>query len=344
MNANESQVAEAKFPNEAHSIPWISILTVCYLLSACSTVTDVWDGAAAAAGSLFSSGGDEFADDNEQGFPDLAAVPIESPTTSTAVEREAATEGLIADRDKAQYTGQVSRRDPVSVRPLQDSNSTILSNDEPPLPSAAPVTPVTAIATAQRNRPSLAERLGASPPPPPPASADSAPPPPPLPSLASAISVPSTTARAPIAIIGGGDTESEDVAVPNEISTYDPSDYQVSTHVSTITFARGSSRLTASNRRTLDDVINLRQQYDGAVRVIGHASSRTQDLDPIQHKLVNFRVSLNRANAVAAALIAKGLPNDRIFVGAVSDNEPLFYEVMPAGESGNQRAEIYLDY
>ena len=102
--------------------------------------------------------------------------------------------------------------------------------------------------------------------------------------------------------------------------------------------------MTAADRRVLDDVIKLRTQYNGAVRVIGHASSRTQDLDPLRHKLANFRVSLNRANAVAAALMAKGLPADRLFVGAVSDNEPLYYEVMPAGESGNQRAEIFLDY
>ena len=64
----------------------------------------------------------------------------------------------------------------------------------------------------------------------------------------------------------------------------------------------------------------------------------------MRHKLVNFRVSLNRANSVAAALMAKGLPADKLFVGAVSDNEPLYYEVMPSGDAGNQRAEIYLDY
>lgn len=91
-------------------------------------------------------------------------------------------------------------------------------------------------------------------------------------------------------------------------------------------------------------MIKLRSEYNGAIRVIGHASSRTQNLDPLRHKLANFRVSLNRANSVAAALMSKGLPADRLFVGAVSDNEPLYYEVMPAGESGNQRAEIYLDY
>jgi hypothetical protein len=42
--------------------------------------------------------------------------------------------------------------------------------------------------------------------------------------------------------------------------------------------------------------------------------------------------------------MSKGLSADRLFVGAVSDNEPLYSEVMPAGESGNQRAEIYIDY
>lgn len=146
-------------------------------------------------------------------------------------------------------------------------------------------------------------------------------------------------------MIGGDNVAAlSSAAAPNSLSTYDASAFRVSTHISTVTFPTGSSRLTAADRRALDDVINLREQYNGAIRVIGHASSRTQDLDPLRHKLVNFRISLNRANAVAAALITRGLPADRLFVGAVSDNEPVYYEVMPAGESGNQRAEIYLDY
>lgn len=318
-------------------------------LGACSTVSDVWDGTTDAVGSLFSSDEDEIADETEEGYPDLAAVPATPTTAGSSEERAAATEGLIADRNQAQYTEQVRRREPVAVRPLQDNAAapvdTAQNGAEPPPPQAAPVTPVTPV--NQRTRPSLAERLGAAPPPPPPASAESAPPPPPVPTIAGVTGTPAPPASQSTAttMIGGESAAvAMNAAVPNSLSTYDASAFRVSTHISTVTFPRGSSRLTAADRRALDDVIKLREQYNGAIRVIGHASSRTQDLDPLRHKLVNFRVSLNRANAVAAALIARGLPADRLFVGAVSDNEPLYYEVMPAGESGNQRAEIYLDY
>lgn len=329
---------------------------VSVMLGACSTVTDVWDGTTDAVGSLFSSDEDEIADEAADGYPDLAAVPATTPSSGSAEERAAATEGLIADRNQAQYTEQVRRRDPVAVRPLQTNEAPTVAgaglSDEPPPPQAAPVTPVTPVDTPMRTRPSLAERLGAAPPPPPPASAESAPPPPPVPTVAGVTGTPSSNSiPAPVqsegttTVIGGGDTMTPSFnPTPNSLASYDASAFRVSTHISTITFPTGSSRLTAADQRALDDVINLREQYNGAVRVIGHASSRTQDLDPLRHKLVNFRISLNRANAVAAALIARGLPADRLFVGAVSDNEPLYYEVMPAGESGNQRAEIYLDY
>ena len=326
-------------------VRWAALLAVCFTLSGCSTVTDVWEGTTDAIGSLFSSD-DEFADEAEEGFPDLASVPEDAAETSSAEDRDAATEGLLADREQAQYTEQVRRREPVDVRPLQDDSDTG-AGAEPPTPAAAPTTPVAPAETAPRSRPSLAERLGAAPPPPPPASAEAAPPPPPVPSIDSltAPTPPEDTLAPPsTTVIGGPEGETQLAALPNAISTYDPSLYRVSTHITTINFATGSSRLTAADRRALDDVIKLRDQYDGAIRVIGHASSRTQDLDPMRHKLVNFRVSLNRANAVAAALIAKGLPADKLFVGAVSDNEPLYYEVMPAGDAGNQRAEIYLDY
>ncbi len=322
---------------------WLAPLLVCLALTGCSTVTDVWEGTTDAVSSLFDSDDDDLAEEAEEGYPDLADVPADAPSTSES-ERADATEGLIADRNQAQYTEQVRRREPLDVRPLQEDEGTAPASDEPPPPVAAPVPQVTEVDTAPRSRPSLAERLGANPPPPPPASAEAAPPPPPLPSIASMGSAP--TATSGTTVIGGADSTAAPqlAAVPNAMSTYDPSAYRVSTHIATITFPSGSSRLTASDRRVLDDVLNLHKQYGGAVRVIGHASSRTQDLDPLRHKLVNFRVSMNRANSVASALMTKGLSAEQLFVGAVSDNEPLYYEVMPSGESGNQRAEIFLDY
>jgi outer membrane protein OmpA-like peptidoglycan-associated protein len=331
---------------------WVAPFALCLALGACSTVTDVWEGTTDAVGGLFSSDEDEIAEETEEGYPDLANVPADVPQLGSAAERNAATEGLIADRNQAQYTEQVRRRDPVSVRPLQDGSgqapSANQASNEPPPPVAAPVGQVTQVDPATRTRPSLAERLGAAPPPPPPVSAANAPPPPRVPSVPSAVSaaaqLPSSSSST--VVIGGNNSvpSVETAAAANTLSSYDASSYRVSTHITTITFPTGSSSLTSSDRRALDDVIKLRTEYNGAIRVIGHASSRTQNLDPLRHKLANFRVSLNRANSVAAALMSKGLPADRLFVGAVSDNEPLYYEVMPAGESGNQRAEIYLDY
>jgi hypothetical protein len=33
---------------------------------------------------------------------------------------------------------------------------------------------------------------------------------------------------------------------------------------------------------------------------------------------------------------------DNILVAAVSDAQPMYYEIMPSGDAGNRRTEIYL--
>jgi len=90
--------------------------------------------------------------------------------------------------------------------------------------------------------------------------------------------------------------------------------------------------------------VKLKNEKGGSLRVVGHASSRTRDVDPLRHRLVNFRLSLARANAVARALARRGVPASEVRVQAMSDNVPLYHEFMPSGEAGNRRAEIYLDY
>lgn len=108
-----------------------------------------------------------------------------------------------------------------------------------------------------------------------------------------------------------------------------------------ITFKGGSARLSAADRTRLRKVAELFGQRGGSIRVEGHASSRTRDMDPARHQKVNFDVSLNRANAVARELIRGGVPTKSVFVAAMSDSRPIYYEVMPAGDAGNQRVEIY---
>lgn len=115
------------------------------------------------------------------------------------------------------------------------------------------------------------------------------------------------------------------------------------TKVATIQFSSGSSQLDMRDLQVLQKVAALQQQNGGTIRVIGHASSRTRSMDPVRHKMVNYSVSVARADTIARQLVRLGALKSKIFVGAVSDTQPIFYEVMPTGEAGNRRAEIYID-
>ena len=64
-------------------------------------------------------------------------------------------------------------------------------------------------------------------------------------------------------------------------------------------------------------------------------------MDPIKHKMVNYGVSVNRADKIARELRKMGLAPESIVVDARSDSMPLYQETMPSGEAGNRRAEIY---
>lgn len=113
-------------------------------------------------------------------------------------------------------------------------------------------------------------------------------------------------------------------------------------HVATIQFARGTARLSSRDRRILVDVKRLQQQRGGQIRIIGHASQWTRNMDVRQHEEVNFKVSKARANRVANELVRLGVPRRDVLIAAVGDTEPRFFEVMPSGEAGNRRTEIYL--
>ena len=115
------------------------------------------------------------------------------------------------------------------------------------------------------------------------------------------------------------------------------------TKVATILFENGSAGLGGHDRRILREVVRLHQQRGGTVKVVGHASSRTRDMDPVRHKMVNYRLSADRASEIAAQLRGLGLDPAAVVVDARSDSMPLYYETMPSGEAGNRRAEIYFE-
>ncbi|WP_281018414.1 MULTISPECIES: OmpA family protein [unclassified Minwuia] len=111
----------------------------------------------------------------------------------------------------------------------------------------------------------------------------------------------------------------------------------------TILFANNSARLSASDDAVIRQLAANALRQNATVRVVGHASSRTREQAVGAHLLVNLRISADRANAVADRMAAFGVPYERIIVEARGDNEPVYNEAMPSGESGNRRAEIFLE-
>lgn len=134
----------------------------------------------------------------------------------------------------------------------------------------------------------------------------------------------------------------DESALPGNAGTYSAGGGSYQAGV--IRFSTGSARLSSADQGVVRELVSLIREYNASVEIVGHASSRTRNMDPFEHKLVNFEVSLQRANAVAEALVNAGAPPDRISVLAVGDSQPVSSEAMPAGEAENRRAEIYLIY
>jgi len=114
--------------------------------------------------------------------------------------------------------------------------------------------------------------------------------------------------------------------------------------IATINFNSGSSSLNRDGYKKIMKVLKLANEKDAIVKIVGHASTRTKDMDILKHKMVNFVISDKRAQAVASVFVKNKFPLDKLITEAVSDSKPLFHEVMPAGTNANQRTEIFLIY
>lgn len=112
--------------------------------------------------------------------------------------------------------------------------------------------------------------------------------------------------------------------------------------IARIKFSNGSASLSAKALKEIAKAAKAVKDQGGYLRVVGHASSRTKDMPVAKHKMVNFDISLKRAQNVAKALIKRGIPATAILVEAKGDSEPLYFEAMPRGEAENRRVEIYL--
>ncbi len=121
-----------------------------------------------------------------------------------------------------------------------------------------------------------------------------------------------TTSPAP-----SGDGVSVDYSVLNGLQAGAPTTYRPSTGgvvpvqayspsgsipgvgqaVGYVYFGTGSSNLSAADRQVLQQVAQLQRIQGGVLRIIGHASARTGNMEALEQQQVNRDVSLERATA-----------------------------------------------
>jgi hypothetical protein len=104
-----------------------------------------------------------------------------------------------------------------------------------------------------------------------------------------------------------------------------------------IYFADASSKLDARARGVLRQVADIYRAQGGKLRVVGHASIGGGDATALNDKL-----SYQRAEAVARALMAAGVKPAAIEMAGYGTSHPIYAETAATGAAGNRRAEIFL--
>ena len=105
-------------------------------------------------------------------------------------------------------------------------------------------------------------------------------------------------------------------------------------------FNHDSATLTSEAQAQLDSVAGSFNTAARGITVEGHASIRANYNDAAQRKIVNLKISMNRAFAVAAALIQRGVPAEAIRVMAWGDAQPAGNLDGKTAEEAARRVEI----
>ena len=293
-------------------------------------------------------------------YPAIGAVPDRPEEPAIKREYMQLADVLAADRENALYTDEVIRREAPPVRVIT-----------PPDPAQAPAEPPTASGitsppeSAPQPVPQPAPVPQAAPQPAPqPAPAPQpvqapqpAPAPSPSPSQTQTAQVapqvapqpapapqPLTPSQSSAPAPASAPPPSPDVAqsAPAAAATAAATRTQM---IATIYFPSGGARLTERDREILTQVAGIYSRDNGKrVVIVGHSSRSGASGDESQQALVNYKVSLDRAAAVGQALVSAGIPINQIVVDARGSKELKYSEETPAGEAGNRRAEVFLQY
>lgn len=318
-----------------------------FLLTACETTEDVID--AVNPANWFED--DEVA--QSQGgalepvpgasgdYPAIGEVPERPGEPGIQREYMALAEVLAADRENALYTDETIRRESPPVR----VGATGLPTQPPPEPPVAtsitpPPDPVNTNAS-----PSAAPAPAPVPVPvPAPAATVAAAQAQPVPTPAPAPAPEPLTAEATQTAAASPPPSAATIAATPSAAAAAEADYRTQM-IATIYFPSGGAALTERDRGILQQVAEIYARDDGRrVVIVGHSSASGAQGSESEQSLVNYKVSLDRAAAVGQALLAHGVALDEIVVDARGAKQLKYSEETPAGEAGNRRAEIFLQY
>jgi outer membrane protein OmpA-like peptidoglycan-associated protein len=285
-------------------------------------------------------------------YPNLATVPPPPTREMTASERQAMLQSLNAERarvdrsDQRLRAGIATAEAPGPVPPPPPLPPGVSAKLPPAPPGAKPAKraagpgprkagekpepgpPESSLKMPEIGEVPAPEAFTAPPPPPhlPPPDVKAAaagPMPPPAPSLPAAIAaspyeppppppqVPPIAAAAP---------------APGRVAKPPPA---AGRPVGEIDFAAGSTSLTAQDRPILDKLAALYRETPGHIRILGRAAGGGNAAE----ELKRYRIALDRAQAVAAALRERGIPASKIRTQAAAVN---------AG-GAEDRAEVVLE-
>jgi outer membrane protein OmpA-like peptidoglycan-associated protein len=109
-----------------------------------------------------------------------------------------------------------------------------------------------------------------------------------------------------------------------------------------VRFGNGSAKLEGDYGPALRRVADAQRASGGRVRIVGYASSRSGATSAVDGQLINFRMSLDRAQSVANELMRLGVPAQAIFMEGRGEERRA--PGTPAEvEAESRRAEVYLE-
>jgi outer membrane protein OmpA-like peptidoglycan-associated protein len=108
-----------------------------------------------------------------------------------------------------------------------------------------------------------------------------------------------------------------------------------------IRFGNGSSALGAEERRIVAQLAAIHAQSGGLIRLVGHASRSGGNLQSADAALVNFKISLDRATAVANELIRNGVPRGDILIEAAAATDSMAAGAGVQNEAIDRRVEVF---